>query len=100
MPREPRVAEAASEGCREYHKNAGNTARRSIRVVGASFVVTFFRQRTVVSIAYIPRIDHERRQAIIVNRYPGKKVCARITTHPLHTALRAILPITSKTANH
>jgi len=43
-----------------------------------------------MSIAYIPRIDHERRQAVIVNRYPGKKVCARITTCPLAETLRVI----------
>lgn len=43
-----------------------------------------------MSIAYIPRIDHERRQAVIVNRYPGKKVCARITVRPLAETLRVI----------
>lgn len=43
-----------------------------------------------MSIAYIPRIDHDRRQAIVVNRYPGKKVCARITVRPLAESLRAI----------
>lgn len=43
-------------------------------------------------VTYIPRIDDERRIAVVVDRYPGAKVCARITTRPLHTALRAILP--------
>ncbi len=52
------------------------------------------------SIAYIPRIDRERRQAIVVNRYPGAKVCARISVRPLHMALRSFLPTTTRTVNH
>lgn len=43
-----------------------------------------------MSISYIPRIDHERRQAIVVNRYPGKKICARIAVRPLAETLRVI----------
>ncbi len=49
-----------------------------------------------MSIAYIPRIDRERRRAIVVNRYPGKKVCARISTRPLHVALRSFIPTTQR----
>lgn len=41
-------------------------------------------------VTYIPSIDDERRIAVVVDRYPGAKICARITTRPLHTALRAI----------
>jgi len=44
--------------------------------------------------SYIPRIDYDRRQATVVERYQGAKVCARISVHPLHTALRYFLPTT------
>lgn len=47
----------------------------------------------------IPRVDHVRRIAIVVHRYPGAKVCARITTRPLHAALRAILHTTQRTVS-
>lgn len=54
-----------------------------------------------MSIAYIPRIDRERHQAVVVNRYPGAKVCARISVRPLHAALRSFLPSTpTRTINH
>ena len=37
---------------------------------------------------YFPRIDHTRRQALRVERFPGAKVCARISV----TTLRARIP--------
>ena len=39
---------------------------------------------------YIPHIDHDRGQATVVERYPGEKLCARISTQPLSVAVLSI----------
>ena len=53
-------------------------------------------------VTYVPRIDRVRHQAVVVDRYPGAKVCARISVRPLHAALRSFLPSTpsTRTVNH
>ena len=38
---------------------------------------------------YFPRIDHARRQALRVKRFPGKKICARISVINLRTRIPA-----------